>query len=146
MARFGQWKFTADREATAKAYAAAPMGRSETCDCSGCRNFRMARSQMFPAGFLGLLDDLGIDPQKASEIVHYGRLEDGLHYYGGWYHFVGHLEETGDFAPVEFGPGFNAFMLRARAPRLSTFRGSEVVQLEFDCKVVPWLLDEPDMD
>ena len=56
MSSFGQWKYTADREATILAYGRTERGGADTCDCAGCRNFRVARAGSFPAGFLALLE------------------------------------------------------------------------------------------
>jgi hypothetical protein len=144
MPEFGQWKFTVDREATVKAYAEASAGGSDTCKCIWCRNFRLTRSEVFPEEFLRFLDELGIDARKDAEVFGCGRTASGRHFYGGWYHFIGRLEETGDFAPVAFGEDFSAYLLRASAPRLSTLKKAEVVELGFNSQAVPWRLDEPD--
>lgn len=144
MARFGQWKYTADRGATILAYSRAEQGGADRCDCAGCRNFRIARAQVFPAAFLTLLDQLGIDPRKEAEVYRNGRVGPGRHDYGGWYHFVGALEETGDFPVIELQDGFTAWMCRAAAPRLASLKGTPVVQLEFHAQAVPWLLGEPE--
>src|SRR5262245_30546210 len=116
MSGFGQWKYTADREATILAYGRTERGRADTCDCAGCRNFRVARAACFPARFLALLDELGIDPRKDAEVYH-----NGGGSYGGWYHFVGTLGETGDW--VDLGDGFSVWMCHAWAPRLPSLEG-----------------------
>lgn len=144
MAGFGQWRYSVDRDATILAYARAERGGTDTCTCANCRNFRVARARVFPAEFLALLDQLGIDPRKDGEVYHNARLAPGRHDYGGWYHFIGALEQTGDFPPVDLGGGFTAWMCRASAPRLASLEGVPVVQLEFHTDAVPWLLDEPE--
>lgn len=141
MPRFGNWTFTVDRTATAKAYAQRVGYR---CDCAWCRNFRLARDRVIPDAFVDFLRRLGVDPQMEAEVYELGRGEDGRHLYGGWFHFVGRLETIGDFPPVEFGPGFSAFLVSAHAPGLPSLAGAQVVQLEFTCDSVPWLLAEPD--
>ena len=144
MAEFGQWKYTADRDATVRAYGEAEQGFTEKCGCASCRNFQLARRQVFPPAFLKLLSELGIDPEKEAEAYRNAQLAPGRHDYGGWYHFIGTLEETGDFAPVDFGGGFTAWMSRAGGPRLASLKGASTVQLEFHSDAVPWLLDEPE--
>jgi len=144
MPTFGRWKYGVDREATLHAYAQVERGGSARCDCAGCRNFRLARARVFPAEFLALLDSLGIDPVKDAEVYRGGRVETDTHQYGGWYHFVGSLEETGDFPTVDFGGGFSAWMCRATAPSLSSLKALPTVQVEFLATAVPWLLDEPE--
>jgi hypothetical protein len=141
---FGEWEYVADRNATARAYALAERGGADACGCAGCRNFRLARARIFPARFLELLDELGIDPRKDGEVYHLGRLGPGVHAYGGWYHFVGMLVETGDCPPLHLGSGFQVWMCRASAPRLESLESLPVVQVEFYSKSVPWLLDEPE--
>ena len=91
-------------------------------------------------GFLTLLDELGIDPSKEAEVYYNARLAPDRHCYGGWFHFIGTLEESGD--AVEFGDGFRAWLCRASAPRLDPFKDQPAVQLEFIAEAVPWLLDE----
>ncbi len=142
MPSFGQWIYSVDRDATIRAYRQAERGGADTCDCAWCRNFRNARATIFPPEFLALLEELGIDPNKEAEAYHNAQLAPGRHNYGGWYHFVGTLDQTGDFPVVEFGIGFMAWMCRATAPRLSSLKGLPVVELEFICETVPWLLEE----
>ena len=146
MAQFGEWQYTCDRAATVDAYRRAADGGSQTCKCAGCRNFVAARLQVFPAPFLALLDSLGIDPVKDGEVYHLARGSTGRHIYGGWYHFVGTLEVTGDFAAVNFGDGFTSHLCRASAPRLDALVGQPVVQLEFHTDGVPWVLQEHEPD
>src|SRR4051794_35077076 len=112
-ASFGDWSFTVDRKATECAYAAAKCGGVDTCNCAGCRNFRLARERVFPSEFKALLAGFGIDPRKDGEIYHAGQRAPGNHIYVGWYHFIGTLEKTGDFPTVFFGADFQVWLLRA---------------------------------
>lgn len=144
MTLFGEWEYSPDRDATILAYGQAERGGVDTCDCNGCRNFRTARERVFPAAFLTLLDQLGIDPRKDGEVYRAGRLATGCHAYGGWYHFIGTLDKTGDFAAVDLGSNFKVWMCHASAPRLASLKDKSVVQLEFSTETVPWLLDEPE--
>jgi hypothetical protein len=146
MATFGPWKYSVDREATSLAYGRAELGGADTCDCAGCRNFRVARAHAFPAEFLSLLDQLGIDPCKDAEVAHYARLAPGHHGYTGWYHFIGTLDETGEFPPVDLGGGFTVWMRHPSAPRLPSMKGVPAVQVDFHAEAVPWLLDEPELN
>jgi hypothetical protein len=70
-----------------------------------------------------------------------GRLD-----YGGWYHFIGTLDEKGESPPVKLGPGFSVWICPASAPILPSLKGEQVVQLEFHAEAVPWRLDEPEID
>jgi len=94
--RIGDQLVRFDREATIAAYSAIAEGWAERCNCSGCRNFVAARGQAFPTEFRTVLCELGIDPLKEGEAVHYGPVEGDLHFYGGWFYLVGELIEVGE--------------------------------------------------
>jgi hypothetical protein len=146
MPEFGQWRYSVDRAATDAAYACEPAGGAATCTCVGCRNFDAARGQIFPRRFVEFLESLGIDPAKEAEAYHTGRLASGRHHYGGWYHFIGILEISGDFAPVDFGDGFTSWMRAAVAPRLESLLTARVIELEFSTDRAPWVLNETELE
>ena len=137
--------YTVDRNATVLAYSRVKRGGVDAYDCDGCRNFRLARPQVFPEKFLQLLGQLGIDPLKDGEVYHVGRLSLGRHSYAGWYHFVGDLGVSGELSVIHFGGNFRAWMCRAFAPRLASLKDLPAVQLEFQAEGIPWLLDEPEL-
>jgi hypothetical protein len=142
MTSFGQWEFHVDRPATMDAHAREPRGGADSCTCNGCRNFVAAREKVFPTTFLKLLDSLGIDPLKDGEVYLLGRLAQVGFCYGGWFHFIGSLETTGDFSAVPVAPGFTVWLCRAGAPPIASLKGSSLVQVEFKADLVPWLLEE----
>ena len=145
MAASGEWKYSVDRDATRLAYQQVDKGGVDTCDCDGCRNFRVARDRVFPPRFLALLDKLGIDPRKDGEIYRAGRSAPGHHVYGGWYHFIGTLDGEGDSSSIDLGPPeFKVWLCHATAPRLVSLKDKPAVQLEIYAQDVPWLLDEPE--
>jgi hypothetical protein len=140
----GAWRYRCDREATLEAYARAYRGNSSQCTCVGCRNFVLARPLVFVPAFLSVLATMGIDPEKDGEVYHNGRLAPGKHHYGGWFHFVGMLDEAGDFAPVKCGDDLAIILCQKSAPCLPELKEFPLVQLEFVASAVPWLLDEPE--
>jgi len=146
MSDFDEWKYRADRDATILAYGRIERGGADTCDCAGCRNFRAARDDCFPPEFIALLAQLGIDPRKDAEVYHNARIAPGCHDYGGWYHFIGTIDDIGESPSVQLGPGFSVWMRPASAPRLRSLEGKQVVQLEFHAEAVPWRLDEIEID
>ena len=97
---------------------------------------------VFPTEFLAFLNSLGIDPTKEGEVYTEGRKEPGSHYYGGWFHFVGDLAVTGDFAFVPFSNGLLVSLGKKSAPGLPELDGLPLVQLEFRAENVPWVLTE----
>jgi hypothetical protein len=88
--RIGDQLIRFDRDATVLAYSQIPQGDADRCDCSGCRNFALQREKIYPDAFRALLNVLGIDHHKEGEAIHYGP-KGALHFYGGWFHFVGVL-------------------------------------------------------
>ena len=102
-----------------------------------------------------VLDQLGIDHRKPAEVYTTGRVDSGLHQYGGWFHFVGRIESgadawrqvdkegksfTGELEPFtdHFQVGFTSRVALLPEP----FQGKPVVQMEFET-YIPWVLAEP---
>jgi hypothetical protein len=153
--RLGDQLIRYDHDATATAYAQLQQGWAEKCGCAGCRNFIATRARAFPDAFRTFLVDLGIDPNKEGEAVHYGPVEDKMHFYGGWFYLVGELIEDGERLttiplpgspfPVQLlpgpGEGFQ-YWFASRFARPPAVFGSRVAALEFSTRI-PWVLDEP---
>ena len=142
MASFGLWGFTCDHQATVDAYALIERGGSDNCTCNSCRNFSAARTHVFPPEFLAFLTSVGIDSRKDGEVYHNAQLAPGIHDYGGWFHFVGTLDKTGDFPVIPLADGFSAWLCRKGAPALPGLDGLALVQVEFHAERVPWVLSE----
>ena len=62
------------------------------CDCSGCRNFRAAVSQM-PEALRSFLEQFGIDPAKPAEMSVLCSVTKDKLCYNGFYHLCGQLRE-----------------------------------------------------
>jgi hypothetical protein len=62
--------------------------------CAYCRNMRPQLPDILGHEMRNLLRQLGVDPLKPSEAVHYGRQEDGGHLYCVVYHFAGQLDPS----------------------------------------------------
>ncbi len=118
----------------------------EMCVCDQCKNFVQGREQIYPKRLMTMLDRLGIDYQKETELCYFNRVKPGWHFYKGWFHFVGQIQE----APDDAGDG-----IHMRVPDRESFAWSfrdkhdlvpkafgqhPVVQLEW-LAIVPWLLD-----
>lgn len=149
-----RWKLQSDPEATRAAFSSVPVGSPESCGCADCLNFIAARAQAYPVEALALLELLGIDSTKESEIWHTHRDASGLHHYGGFFHFVGAIESgkdsmimvndhhgTYDFERIgeAFDFGFTSHI--ALVP--TAFGDHPIVQLEFQTRI-PWMLDTPE--
>jgi hypothetical protein len=104
------------------------------------------RNRVFTEEFSELLNSLGIDATKDAEVYHVAETAPGAHYYSGWFHFVGELEVSGDFAPVKFGENLVVCLCKNNALCLNSLDHLPIVQLEFRAENVPWKLDEPSPD
>jgi len=149
--KFKKWKIECDVAGTREAYAKIERGGPEECDCNSCKNFAAARQYAFPQEARSLLEQLGIDIDKEAEVYHNCKLESGLHNYGGWFHFIGSIEDGPDskrqiaensFAldlermDNRFAMGFTA--QTALVPR--SFGDQPVIQVEFQAEV-NWLIE-----
>ena len=105
-----------------------------------------------------VLDRLGISPPWEVEVFQICRLPSGLHFYGGWFHFVGSIEsgqpawkvvesaasfKSADFEPLFPGLaiGFHADVALVRP----VFEGLPLVQLEWSAEL-PWVIEAPEPD
>jgi hypothetical protein len=131
----------AEREATREIYARIAHGGADACNCQACRNYRMVREYAYPAEFLHLLDELGIDHRKELEVYFGVPVQGGLHHYQGWFCFVGKAYGRSATSPAHNA----AFTYRiddsGREPP-AEFDGQRVVHLWFATSV-PWKLPEP---
>ena len=150
-----RWQIEYDPDATRACYAQVAQGSQVTCSCDDCRNFAAALGQAFPLAARGVFDRLAIDQNKPAEVYTTGRVESGLHQYGGWFHFVGRIDSgadawrqvdkegksfTGELEPFAdpFDIGFTSRVALLPEP----FQGKPVVKLEFQTQI-PWVLAEP---
>ncbi len=138
--RLGDQLVRYDRDATLVAYAQLEQGDAQTCGCAGCRNFIAAREHAFPDAFRIFLAELGIDPNKEGEAVHHGPIGDNLHFYEGWFYFVGELIEVGERL-INIGESFQYCFSSSVAPQPAVF-GRDRVAVDFTTRI-PWVLDKP---
>jgi len=153
--RYKSWLLRCDPEATRAAYARAERGAPEKCGCDHCLNYIALREQSYPPEALDLIARLGIDHRREAEVYHLARLPNGLHQYGGWFHFVGTFDgpdawETDTsgvrrLRPIPVDGRFSLAFRRDVQLAPEWLQGQPLVQLEFLVEV-PWILDrlEPD--
>jgi hypothetical protein len=93
--KVARWLIDYDPDTTRACYdGVVPDPANESC--IECRNFWAALDQAFPAAATTLLHQFCIDRRKPAEIYTTGRRYSGLIQYGGWFHFVGHIESGAD--------------------------------------------------
>jgi hypothetical protein len=95
------WILECDVEATRHAYSQIAQGGANLCVCIYCRNYRLVRRGAFPKSVQPFLKQLGIHWHREAEAYHMGRQPTGLHFYGGWMHFVGRIVQQGTEIKVE---------------------------------------------
>lgn len=148
---FNEWSLTVDREATLTTYASVANGSAEDCDCLDCKNYLANRDIVFPSIVKSVLNQLGIDYRKESEVWKMYKDQDGSHLYNGIFHFKGSFEGkncevsipgskgfTFDMTPINkhFSIGFRM------ASELTYFTDKDnLVQVEFEVKL-PWVIDK----
>jgi hypothetical protein len=140
---YRDWVFEVDAEATRAAYARVRAGGANGCLCDPCRNFVRNRETVYPEEVLDLFRACGIDALKEGEAYWIHRTPEGLHAYGGWFHFFGSVVETprGESFTVHVGPTFSIYFLGdGEAPRLDALAGPRAVQVEFHVEI-PWNCD-----
>ena len=153
---FGRWTLDTDPAATCAAYSKIAFGSPESCGCDPCVNFAASREATYPPEFRALLSELGVSFDREAEIYHNCRLENGLHSYGGWFHFVGSIISGADaFGSIDANSG--AFELHQITDQFSAgvsvrtalvnqaFDSQSLLQLEFAAKI-PWSIEAPESD
>lgn len=138
------WEYINDRAATEGAYTKAGLDGAEACNCSTCRNYLAVRQRVLPPAFVAFFHSVGIDPMKEGEAYHLARVAPGCHKYGGWFHFIGDLQKTGDFPMIQLASGFGFYLCRAHSKHLKVLDGFQLVEVGFDADEVPWVLNQPE--
>ena len=135
-----------DRNATVEAYSKLAISHPERCGCEYCKNFIAARPNVYPPDFKQLLDQLGIDFKKEAEVFHYTRMDDGKHFYGGVFHFVGEVEKD-ETCPKEIRSkhqvDFKWDISEGTPIAPGQFGDLKLCELYFDV-MVPWILPSPE--
>ena len=115
---------------------------AESCGCIYCKNYAAQRNRIFPAQFMSLLKELGIDATKEWEAFNYDFDVNNPHsvsLYGGWFLFVGELLDRSE-SPPPLKNGF-AYWLTTSFPTGTLPQGLALCAVEFLIEL-PWALDE----
>ncbi len=151
--KYKEWTFEVDYKRTKEIYDKIEFGSPEVCGCNHCKNFAANRERIYPDEIKDLLSKIGIDYKKESEIYHMARLDNGLHLYGGWFHFKGKIIEGKDckielpdggwtWDSVNVKDGFSIAFMKGSA--LSYFDKNEkddLIQIEFIVNS-EWVIDK----
>ncbi len=148
--KFKNWELTADKKLTKSTYEKVEKGSADSCICNECKNYSNYRKNVFPEEIKNLFLEIGIDYRKESEVTRYCKQKDGLHFYGGWFHFKGDF--IGKNCEIPLGESGFTFDLTKIAENFSIgFRFSNalsffedknnLVQIEFETQI-PWTIDK----
>jgi hypothetical protein len=150
------WIVKYDKIATRLAYSQIDVGIPESCPCEYCPNFVAVRDEVHPIEVLKMLEKIGIDYRKESEVFFCNKEDDGKLCYAGELCFVGSVENTNEaYEPFEGKANVLTFEDKAQIyiwnfsnvafPRLSVFKNKQVASFYFSVRV-PWVLQtkEPD--
>ena len=129
------WILEVDRESTAELYQKIPL--ISECTCGYCLNFVTAYVH-FPQAVKDFFEQFGIDPRREGEVYHLGDEKEGTFLYGGFFHFVGRLNGTGQ--DLEIVPGFEVSFNTKNHLLPKTWEGP-AVQMDILFQNVPWMFD-----
>lgn len=116
----------------------------QECTCCFCRNFLLAREQVYTEDFKKLLSQLGINYTKEIEVFQYYRISPGKQLYGGWHNFVGKIQMQDEKEVHNLVPDIKNFAWSFNEKHIlipKEFGNNPVVQIQWT-GIVPWLLDE----
>ena len=138
--RVGDRVILFDQELTRRTYSAIERGGADICTCSYCRNYAAQRMVAYPEAFLGLLEQLGIDPTKEDE-VYETHFENGLTHYGGWFFLSGKLRIVGEHLWKDTQSHFQFHFTDAKQrPSPPKDFGDHVIAIDFLTKI-PWIIE-----
>lgn len=149
--KYRDWEFEVDRELTRQTYESISVGGADSCVCNVCKNYVICRDKVFSEEIKRLFDDLGIDYKKEVEITCFGKMPDGLHQIGGWFHFKGRLMSGKNYrAPIPNSIGFTLDLTKvednfsigfAEGDDLAHFADkADLVQVEFMTSIA-WVIE-----
>ncbi|NEV95073.1 glutaredoxin [Psychroflexus sp. YR1-1] len=151
--KYRDWELYSDKETTEQTYNDFEHSGAESCGCDYCKNFIAQRETAFPDEIKKLFRELGVDYKKEIDVSEFARLENGLHYYNGWFQFKGDFKGKDCTVPLQNGGHTfemtkitDNFSLGFRYDNsLTPFNEKNgLVQIEFDCHL-PWVLEnEPE--
>jgi hypothetical protein len=154
---FRDWRFLCDSAATEKMNNLMEQGGAEQCGCAPCKNFIQYRDNVYPQELLNVFQESGISTDREVEIYHVLNTGNGVHKYGGWFHFVGRMLVGEDCkSPIADGSGYELKLKKLSEDFEIGFtteclmwpdsmKDKEGIQLEFMTNI-PWVIDDSEPD
>ena len=133
------WRLAVDPDSTRQVYRHMRAGGADSCSCMTCLNWVAGRRRFFPREAIRFFEGIGVDYRKEVEVYDLGRMQPGLHFYGGWFHFIGAIHAK-SHGPIRITSWFSISKFsRARDLADERFGSRPLVQIDF-AATVPWLL------
>lgn len=113
----------------------------EYCSCPACRNFKLAVLKHCPPCAQSFFDNLGINIQKANQLIPYNGINKKLISYGGYFHCCGsilsneYLTET-----INISDNFK-ISFQKECDLKNELMPSPTFQINFKI-ILPWVLQE----
>jgi hypothetical protein len=141
--QIGRQKIRFDREATVSLYRdTITVPNADRCTCISCKNFATQRTRVYPAVFLALLEELGVNALMEWKVFDYDFEQNTEgHLYGGWFLFCGELIEGAEERPDSEKPGF-AYWFTTFFPGGNLPKDTKRCAVEFLTRI-PWVFPAP---
>jgi len=133
------WILECEVEETSKAYSIITQGSAEICDCLYCKNFSALTDDFFQGDFGKLLQNLGVDCKKDTEIYQFP-FDQGNYSYAGWFHCIGNIKQKGEVINLE--NELKVYFIESNDLMFDVFKGKELIQIEFLDAILPWMMNE----
>lgn len=111
----------------------------ESCDCAYCKNY-IANISAFPNELITLIDTIGLDAKKPSEIMQLDEIEE-RHLYLATYHFIGSCREIGAEPLIHITESYTLYLTTEEMDFVPETFPDEVVQIMVEI-MLPWKIEE----
>jgi len=111
----------------------------ESCDCAYCENY-IANIPTFPNELITLIETIGIDAKKPSEIIHLDETETGNHYLA-IYHFIGSCPGLGAESLIHKTENYTLEITTEEMDFIPETFPSNIVQFTVEI-ILPWKIEE----
>jgi len=111
----------------------------ESCDCAYCQNY-IANIPAFPNELITLIETIGIDANKPSEIMQLDEVEAG-HLYLASYHFIGSCPGLGAEPLIHKTENYTLYFTTQEMDFVPETFPPEVVQIMVEI-MLPWKIED----
>ena len=151
--RFLDWIFLVDKKLTQSIYLRVAKGGADNCNCSMCKNYVVARQNLFDLSLRNFFKTVGVEMNKEYEVCHMNKETNGLHLYSTWFDFAGQIldgrnckiqtkDGKSSIEHFDINSNLSVAFLPSTKPADSFFDNvEEVVSINF-LLTIPWTINE----